>query len=497
LPRFRNSGYDLKMSPRLRLVIAGTIGSILAVVGAIDIADERLGFVALIAICAFWVFFQWRAGAPPEAWIMAVVIFGYIVGNRGFAQFLFSPRVPLLPAEAALLFCTVGLGIRATISKTSIIVFDAVNLSILLWAVYATLRLPLDLNTYGIMALRDYALVYYSVFFFLGQYLCRDPSSARLIDLAFTVSFLVLPIVVIIDKISPGFFAQNLKWDGTPLIYHKSDLISASLICGSFWSWSRFERSKRRFWLFSSAVSLLLVGIEESPRAALVAAAVATIAWASVRRFRLIGFQIAVVAVGIAVSLPLEIISGTQLAESKSYEMFERVVSLVDWSGSHAYQNAESANTIDNNQFRRVWWNAVVAETVAGNPVFGLGFGYDLAARFLADYNWLSVEEEFTTRSPHSVIVTNFGRLGGLGLGLFLLGAAMAARSGIRAFRITDFEAMAWWSVVIILGVSACFGVVLEAPMGAVVFWVALGFAHQKTSAAKGAMPELGARDDS
>jgi hypothetical protein len=241
----------------------------------------------------------------------------------------------------------------------------------------------------------------------------------------------------------------------------------------------------------------LLVGIEESPRAALVAAAVATIAWASVRRFRLIGFQIAVVAVGIAVSLPLEIISGTQLAESKSYEMFERVVSLVDWSGSHAYQNAESANTIDNNQFRRVWWNAVVAETVAGNPVFGLGFGYDLAARFLADYNWLSVEEEFTTRSPHSVIVTNFGRLGGLGLGLFLLGAAMAARSGIRAFRITDFEAMAWWSVVIILGVSACFGVVLEAPMGAVVFWVALGFAHQKTSAAKGAMPELGARDDS
>ncbi len=469
------------MNPRLRLLIAGSIGALLAVFAANSIADESYGLASMVAVAVLWIAVEWRGGSRPEAWILSAILFGYIVGSRGFAQLQLTPSIPLLPAEAALFACTLGLGIRAAMSKTSVIAFNGVNLSILVWAAYASARLPMDMRDYGVMALRDYALVYYAVFFFLSQYLCRDPSSERLLGVTLTTAFLALPAADIIDKAAPGFYGQHLTWNGIPLVYYKSDLLSASLACGSFWLWSRYELSRNRWWLVPSAVSLLLVGAEESPRAALVAAAVTTLAWMFARRFRLLGFQVAVVVVGIAVSLPVELSLGKPLIETKSFEMYERAVSLVDWGGSHAYRNSSSAGTTDNNEFRRVWWRAVYDETVATSPLFGLGFGHDLAARFLADYNWLSVEEEFNTRSPHSIIVTNLGRLGFVGLGLFLVAASMIARSAFRAFRAADIESMAWWSVVITVGASACFGVVLEGPMGAVVFWVCLGVAQYKT----------------
>lgn len=475
------------MNPRLRLILGGSIGIFIGIVGAQNIANESYGFVGLIGFCSFWIIAEWRDGARPESMVFAAILFGYIVGNRGFAQFQFAPRIPLLPAEAALIVCTATLGFRAALSRASLIVFDAVNISILVWIAYATTRLPLDMNTYGVMALRDYALVYYASFFFLCQFLGRELASVRLLDGALTAAFLALPLVVITNKILPDFFLQHFNWNGIPLIFHKSDLTSESLVCGSFWLWSRFERDGRFFWLLPSAISILLVGAEESPRAALVAATVTAMAWFGARRFKLIGFQIAVVAAGIAVSIPVEVIAGRTLTETRSYAIYERVVSMIDLGGSHAYRNAESASTIDNNNFRRVWWKAVYEETIDFSPFFGLGFGHDLAAHFLADYNWLSVQEEFNTRSPHSVIVTVFGRLGSIGLSLFLIVGATIARSGYRAFQKSDVECMAWWSIVITIGVSACFGVVLEGPMGAVPFWVALGIAHYKTNLAEAA----------
>jgi hypothetical protein len=483
MPKAAIGGHQ--MSPKLKLLIAGFIGAGFALYGAYNIADENYGVATLVAICVAWIAVEWRARARPEAWILAVVLFGYVVGNRGFAQFQFSTRIPLLPAETALLFCTVGLGIRAAITKTPVIAIDGLNIAILIWITFATLRLPLDFNDFGVIALRDYALVYYAAFFFLSQFLCRDPASLRLLEGTLTAAFSTLPICVIIDKIAPEFLTHYLTWNGNPLIYYKSDLISASLACGCFWFWSRFEINGGKIWLFPSAVSLLLIGTEDSPRAAMVGAAVTTIAWLCARRYKLLGFQAAVIAIGITVSLPVETFIGRPLTETKSYEMFERVVSIVDFNASHSYQNSNSATTTDNNQFRRVWWQSVFDETVSTSPIFGLGFGYDLAARFLANYNWLSVEDEFTTRSPHSILVTNFGRLGAVGLGLFLFMWAMMARSGTKAFRAVDIDCMAWWSVVITIGVSACFGVVLEGPMGAVVFWIALGVAHYKTTVSK------------
>ncbi len=88
--------------------------------------------------------------------------------------------------------------------------------------------------------------------------------------------------------------------------------------------------------------------------------------------------------------------------------------------------------------------------------------------------------------------------MGLLGLVLWIgVIGAMAARTLRLARRVrTDdsaLPALGWWSVSWVILTSACFGVVLEGPMGAVVFWTALGLANssdKETSEAAASLAE-------
>jgi O-antigen ligase len=125
-----------------------------------------------------------------------------------------------------------------------------------------------------------------------------------------------------------------------------------------------------------------------------------------------------------------------------------------------------------------VWWRAVLTETIDRNPYTGVGFGYDLADRFVRQY-YPESGEEFSVRSPHNALVTIFARLGAAGLLVFVGIVAVIGRLTRQAVRLGPQEAAPWCAAWIILA-SACFGVVLEGPMGAVVFWTVLGIAHAR-----------------
>jgi hypothetical protein len=99
------------------------------------------------------------------------------------------------------------------------------------------------------------------------------------------------------------------------------------------------------------------------------------------------------------------------------------------------------------------------------------------------------IVDEFSARSPHNFLVTVFARLGLLDLLVLAVLVALLARrawrdgraAAVAAARAThlpgDFVASVapyWLGAPGILP-SACFGVVLEGPMGAVLFWTLLG----------------------
>jgi hypothetical protein len=96
-------------------------------------------------------------------------------------------------------------------------------------------------------------------------------------------------------------------------------------------------------------------------------------------------------------------------------------------------------------------------------------------------------EFDFSTRSPHNVFVTTFGRMGLAGCAILLciyLAHAERTRALARSTRgdAAQTNSIRWTAATWIVLVSSCFGVVLEGPMGAIPFWILLGLAHEQAS---------------
>ena len=123
-----------------------------------------------------------------------------------------------------------------------------------------------------------------------------------------------------------------------------------------------------------------------------------------------------------------------------------------------------------------MWWKLLIAETWSEAPVFGQGFGYDLSTQFEREY-YAGISNEFSARSPHCFFITVFARMGLVGLALFLGIVASMIKSTLQAIRGSRLDVLGAWSAAWAMLAGASFGVVLEGPMGAVVFWILFGAA--------------------
>jgi hypothetical protein len=467
------------MNPKLRLCLFLVIGAAIGIAIGVDISDEEYGFAVFAALLSCWLIIERASDAPPDAWLLGAALVGYVVGNRGFAQLQPSMRVPLLPAEAVLLVAVPALIVRMASKRAAGFRGDALNYSLLAWILYGTIRLPLDIERFGIMALRDYAMIYYAAFFYVGQAFGAHAASSRVLKRALTIAFATLLPVVVSIQLFPNFLIEHFTWHGIPIIFQKSDLIATSLAAGFFWLWTRRNSRGKYVWPLLAAASVLLIGIMASPRAAMAAGALTTALWLLAGRWRIAAALLGIVLGGSVLTLAVLGLSGRDLRTSAPYSAYEHAISIFDPEGTGSYINGESGDPGDNNRFRWIWWRDVCSETLATSPVFGLGFGSDLAARFLADYELLS-DETFAARSPHSMIVTTFGRLGFLGLGIWIAVSASIAWTAWSLLRRGDPDSLGLASVTCVIWISACVGVVLESPMGAVIFWTVLGLAHSR-----------------
>ena len=476
----------------MRLWLVGTVAVVIAIAVAFGIADESYLLVRLLALVVLWLMAEWVHGPLPESWLLAWLLLGYIIGNRGFAQSSLSSDVPLLPAEAVLLVTVPALVLRMVLGQVQALYRDKLNYALLAWIVIGAARLPLDLAAHGFYAVRDFAMVYYAVFFFLAQACAGHVSSVRLLRQTLTVTFIALPVVAAVEQLSPNFFFLHFTFRGVPMIFHKSDLLAAYLAGGFFWLWTRYEKTRLKIWIVPAAANLLMLGATNSNRAAMAGLFLVTLMWVLVallfrdkRSFwRIAPAQVLIVGAGVSTVIFASVLTNRSLQQTVVYSAYEHAVSIFDVRGTGTYVNQESGDPGLNNRFRTTWWATVAEDTVRKNPVFGLGFGYDLASRFLVEYELLAAED-FTTRSPHSMIFSVFGRMGALGLVLWLAVAAGMASLTYRCFQVGDFDAIGLVCIAWVLWFSACVGVVLEGPMGAVVFWVVLGLANRTLAEVK------------
>ena len=226
----------------------------------------------------------------------------------------------------------------------------------------------------------------------------------------------------------------------------------------------------------------LILGLSQLSRSSLVGLTIALVWLGFAGRWRAARAAVLTCAAGGVAVLIFSALQQKDFTQTRAYAGYEAAMSIIDYEGTRVYAGTAASDKSDNNRFRVVWWKNVIKETMAQNPILGLGFGYDLAKGFLNDY-YPDKSDDFTARSPHSILVSTFGRMGFLGLGV-LLTLVIYLISGSRALarrvsngqlgeEVIRLQSMAW-----LIFISACFGVVLEGPMGAIPFWTILGLAH-------------------
>jgi O-antigen ligase len=462
--------------PLQRMLLTLTCAGV-AIYVAFGLAQGEYGWAVLLGGTAAFVSLHRICQVRVDALLLGAVVLGYYVGNRGFAQQTVFPGLPLFPAELALGAGAVWLIFQTALERRLPVRKDPLHLLLTLWIVFGLVRVVFDIPRHGILALRDFATIYYAGFFFIGQNI-EAGRDRRFLRWCLLIGSLVLPVLYPLFLEFQSFFAHQLTWRNIPLIYLKGDVAVPLAGAGIFLL--HFDPALRRQrWTMPVALLLVLFVFASNSRAAQLGVLVVD-AVLLFRRSRLPWIHLGVLALAALLLAVLAYSGQARWAEDKLRSTGERLMSMVDVTGTRQYQSESLADKSDNNRFRLVWWRVVAEETLRTNPTFGLGFGYDLARGFVREYD-AGIGEDFSARSPHNVVFTVFGRLGLAGLALAAAVVVIMARHTLRALQRED-ETAAYWCMAWVILVSACFGVVLEGPMGAVPFWVLVGLAYRSAA---------------
>lgn len=466
----------MTLAPVWRTRLFATAAAILAVWMGSAVANEDLALPAMLVAALACVTVVWIQPLPLTTVLLGVAVIGYVVGNRGFAHISPTDRLPLLPAELVLLIGCSVLAVQSAFRRELPWRNDLLNHAVLAWIAVGIGRLGFDLRIHGVAAVRDFAMVYYAVFFLVAQRAAEAFETRRFLHRCLAVSCAALLVTQALYEQFPDFFLGTLTLRGVPLIFYKGDLAGSFMAVGALMFFISFERD-RRWWQLGLSLALTAGTLSANNRASMLGLGFAGLLLAVAGRWRFAAVQAAGGAAAAVVLLAAAYLGNKPWEQTAVYGMYERAISLADPFGQRTYSGEITSNKGDNNRFRTVWWQAVLDETIENDPWLGLGFGYDLSARFVREY-YPDAGDEFSTRSPHNIAITVFGRMGLLGLAPFLLIAGIMVPRTIRAARRGPTPETALWCAAWAILTSACFGVVLEGPMGAVVFWITLGVAN-------------------
>lgn len=465
-------------TPATRAIIVAIASGIVAAILGWQIAEENYILLALMSVAVLALVLGALGSGPPWAVFLGALLLGYMVGNRGFAQVMPLPGIPLLPAEIFLVAGVSWLFWQGVRSGLLPLQRDALNVGVLLWFVIGSSRISIDVRVHGFLALRDFATVYYAAFFFIAQRLATHTKHRKTVVWFLVASSILQPPIYLLTEAFPAFFFETLVFRGAPLVYFKGDLaLTFTAVSSMLLALAGPRRWCRWSWPVASIEMLAVIAGEN--RASMLAALSAMIWLAFSCARRVAAIQLGSLVAAFVVVLGLSLVTGNPWAEKRIADATERLVSIGDFAGDGSYRSAESNIKGDNNRFRSLWWREVVGETTREAPWFGLGFGHDLAREFLRVFS-PGAGEDFSARSPHSIVITVFGRMGLAGLLPFLLicaGLTIRLARSLQADK-ADWTRLGLWLTAWIILVSSLFGVVLEGPMGAALFWSVAGLAN-------------------
>ena len=421
-----------------------------------------------------------------EGLVLGALLFCYIVGQSGFGHFSISPRQGIYLGEIGLMICLGVMVPRIAFTREKMIPKEP-----LAWVIFALIAIGTFRFIYDFRhavnemdVVRDFAAIYYAAFFFIAFNVCHHPGSRLFLQRAITVALICSIFVSSVFFVAPSLFDHFLI-RGRPLIEPRADLTGSFMgfACILFFLKSQSRGHTVRWTLLSFASFIaLLLPLSRATFLGFVAAVIILVLSGQPKfLLRLVIFCVA----GITTITPIVLAVKKTGDETYATRLRDKVVAIVEPFGTKQTFASDVGDTATgNNEFRAAWWNSVIDETNDKSPLFGLGFGYDLAKRFLSSYSAVN-PYEFDTRSPHSILLTIYARMGIIGILSFalvvfqILRSSIACAGAVRRGKTPPVDIALWCGAIAIL-VTSCFGVMLEGPMAAIVFWSLLGMASYR-----------------
>lgn len=422
-------------------------------------------------------------GLPAPVWILCAFLFLITVFGKG-PTYLGIP--PLFIGELTLIVSLLWLVDRHGLKRAFLADESLLPCLIAAFMGLGAILTARCVGDYGIEAIRDAAIWYYGVFFFVGHALGTDELLGPRVWRALVIAWgfaLVWGTVDQIMQMTLGWGVATigpvLPWRGEPLFFNSNyEEVQQIGLAGLLVLHPRLHQGHLGRW--------------QKPLAVVGLIALALVAVAHGR-----GVKVGL-ALGAGLLALLHFAPGPPLQISRRAVAVFLILVVVSMSGFALFQDdflkatrlerfldANPSSPSGTAYWRMIWWKVLWQEVTTESPTFGLGFGQSLSI-----YNPYLQGDEHTAwpvRSPHNFNITVFSRMGFAGvavwLAVFMTGiGTLFLRTWRGAGALIDplrREESAFWIVLLAATWgNGSFGVLMEGPVLGIWFWFALGFSH-------------------
>lgn len=408
--------------------------------------------------------------------LIGLLLFGYVVGNKGFAHISVPPVfIGEVVLGLSLMLFMLAPDFRVVMRLPQVWLL----LAFVAWCAFQTFPY---LGEYGFDALRDAAMYGYSLFgLLIAAYMHERALLERaclLYDRAMTLAILFLPLLLLVVdhsvSTSDDMSLVFLKSGDTAV--HLAGVLAFRLI-GLRSAVKGANTLATRvldvlFWVCWASLAIWVASVSRGALLALISGAGMMALLGHGRR------QVATALVLLTLALGIVSLLSLRIEQDRRDISVEQIIdNATSIFGGDMASNGDLASTA---AWRLNWWGIIVDYTLFGEYFWsGKGFGINLS---LDDRGSAGADGQL--RSPHNGHLTVLARAGVPGLLLWAatmtaFAVALARRSAqLRKAGLVNWSKLnAWvlsyWSAAM---VNATFDVYLEGPQGGIWFWSIFGF---------------------
>jgi len=415
LQEFQVSAGDTAIERQEPSVVAATAAEVTATVSSPIRSRRPRGDAIVDPTGRSWV---WSDRAlVVYAKLLGPLLLGYLLFDKAFA-YIHIPGTPVYVGEMVLVVGAIG-ALAATGYLRLPVAAEPILALLAAFFLWGLIRVLPGYHTYGIFAVRDFALVYYCLFAFLTvAALARSPDMLdrwiRQLERLVPLLLIWLPISVLLAPLVRK--APHVPGTAISVLTHKAGniAIAAFLVLGYMWLF-REKRSarSRAFWSIIALATILLAGTQN--RGGMVGVVAGSgVGLLFIRdRLSLIIRAVMVLVLGLSLAALLSLkvpAAGGQGRTFSASQVITNVASIVGVGSGGALQGTV--------QGRDQLWSLLYHEQVnEGRLIEGFGFGMNLA--------YLVGDSQVTNgpdplRSPHNSHLDVLSRTGLVGLSLWI-----------------------------------------------------------------------------